>query len=74
VDDGHANYTADAYPGPPEWKDLSDAASWGQGGGTFRGAPGRGIAGDATATGGVTMTMLLVLGALILYADKKVPR
>lgn len=73
MDDGHANYTADAYPGPPEWKDLHDPASWEQGGGTFRGAPGRAVAGESAA-GGISLGMLLVIGAVILYADRKVPR
>ena len=74
MDDGHANYTNDQHPGPPEWKNLSDPESWEQGGGTFRGAPGRGIAGDASATGPGSLVLLCIVGALILFADKKVPR
>lgn len=73
MDDGHAN-THDAYPGPPEWKNLHDPASWEQGGGTYRGKPGRGIAGAGLSTGDGSILVLLALGALVLCADKKVPR
>ena len=72
MDDGHANYTKDAYPGPPEWQDLSDPDTWEQGGGTFYGAPGRHIAGSSTGMG--SLLVLAAIGLFVMYADAKVPR